>query len=144
MNMPFVWQGAIGTTLNFAGMVGGVCFALYVLLHSGVSVSLAWDKLHAHLVNECVCFCSALWRCRFVDKLNMSIKLLIIALYILQGVAVLFFLVAVYLPDVLGSTHVQYWPVFGACIAQGVFAAGIGAPYTHCLPRFNQFLMQIR
>ena len=56
-------------------------------------------------------------------------KLLIIALFILQGVAVLFFLVAVYLPTVLGSPHVQYWPVFGACIAQGIFAAGIGAPY---------------
>lgn len=63
---------------------------------------------------------------RFVDKLQIPIKSLTIALYLLEAGAVLFFLVAVYLPDVFGATHVRYWPVFGACIAQGIFSAGIG------------------
>ena len=38
------------------------------------------------------------------------------------------FQVAVYLPHVFGGTpdDIKYWPVFAACIAQGVANAGIG------------------
>ena len=38
--------------------------------------------------------------CRFVDKLEIPIKALTIALYVLEAVAIAFFLVAVYLPHV--------------------------------------------
>ena len=64
--------------------------------------------------------------CRFVDKLEIPIKVLIIGLYLTQAASILFFLVAVYLPGVFGVEHALYWPVFSACIAQGVFNAGIG------------------
>jgi MFS family permease len=64
--------------------------------------------------------------CRCVDKLDVPIKVLIIGLYLTQAASILFFLVAVYLPGVFGAAHALYWPVFGACIAQGVFNAGIG------------------
>ena len=84
--------GAIGTTLNLAGMVGGTIFA------------------------------------QFVDRLGVPIKRLMVGLYLAQALAVVCFLVAVYLPQTFGGTelHVPYWPVFAACIAQGVFGAGVG------------------
>jgi hypothetical protein len=47
--------------------------------------------------------------------LEIPIKALTIALYVLEAVAIAFFLAAVYLPHVFGGSteHVQYWPVFG-------------------------------
>eukprot|EP01051_Picozoa_sp_SAG22_P016437 SAG22_NODE_2322_length_2717_cov_5.829641_2_plen_156_part_00 len=64
----------------------------------------------------------------FVDRLGVPIKWLLVFLYLLQALSVVFFVVAVYLPHIFGGNklHVPYWPVFAACIAQGVTGAGIG------------------